>query len=114
MANMRRDAGKEAYWRDVLTRQAASGLSVRAFCGQEQVKESALYAWRRTLLERERPAEQAPRRAAFVPVQLAATPHGATSIEMALAGGRVLRLPASISMERLAELVHALEARAAR
>jgi hypothetical protein len=34
------------------------------------------------------------------------------SITIELAGGRVLRLPDSMNTERLAELVHALEARA--
>jgi hypothetical protein len=37
---------------------------------------------------------------------------GSTSIE--LAGGRVLRLPESITTERLVELVEALESRASR
>jgi transposase len=111
MANRRRDSAKEAYWREVLARQAASGLSVRAFCRQEQepVRESAFYAWRRTLLRREGAAEPT-----FVPVVVADAPHGATSIIMELAGGRVLRIPATMPVERLCELVHALEARGAR
>jgi transposase-like protein len=113
MANMRRDAGKEAYWRDVLAKQAASGLSVRAFCGQEQVKESALYAWRRTLRGRDA-TSGVPLEEPFVPVLLTQRATQEPSIELELAGGRVLRLPASISLERLAALVHALEARAAR
>ena len=32
MANLRRDASKERFWRDVLKRFAASGLSVRGCC----------------------------------------------------------------------------------
>ena len=44
MANKRRDAGKERFWREVLKRQAASGLSVRAFCRRESLTESAFYA----------------------------------------------------------------------
>ena len=42
MANKRRDAGKERFWRDVLKRHAASGLSVRAFCEREKLTESAV------------------------------------------------------------------------
>jgi hypothetical protein len=38
-------------------------------------------------------------------------PIGTASIVIELAGGRVLRLPESISAGRLAELVHALESR---
>jgi len=52
MANHERDAAKERFWRDVLKRQAKSGLSVRAFCQRERLTESAFYAWRRTVAER--------------------------------------------------------------
>jgi hypothetical protein len=46
MANAMRDAARERFWRDVLKRQPASGLSVRAFCRKEQLAESAFYGWR--------------------------------------------------------------------
>ncbi len=32
MARSQRDSAKEAFWREVLKKQATSGLSVRAFC----------------------------------------------------------------------------------
>ncbi len=53
MANTKRDGGREAYWRGVLRRQAASGQSVRGFCRLERLSEPSFYAWRRTLRERE-------------------------------------------------------------
>ncbi len=65
MANKRRDAGKERFWRDVLKRHAASGLSVRAFCEREKLTESAFYAWRRTLAERNTEPKLARRRRRF-------------------------------------------------
>ena len=49
MASRQRDAVKNRFWREVLARQASSGLSGRAFCRQEQLAESAFYAWRRTI-----------------------------------------------------------------
>jgi len=113
MANKRRDAGKERFWREVLERQAASGLSVRAFCRREKLTESAFYAWRRTVAERN--TEVGPtRHAAFVPMTVIEQSERQASIEIELAGGRVLRLPSTISVEWLAELVHGLEGRAAR
>ncbi|HZZ70664.1 MAG TPA: hypothetical protein VFE24_00305 [Pirellulales bacterium] len=51
MANKLRDAAKERFWRDVLKRFAASGLSVRTFCRDEKLAESAFYAWRRKVVE---------------------------------------------------------------
>lgn len=192
MANRNRDAGRERFWRSTLTRQAASGLSVRAFCRQEELAESAFYAWRRTIAQRDREQEGAQKRhhttaqrhhttahgdarpqrsakgstrptakrsarpgaqrsakqsarrsakgsitesvkqsgktsarrngratraAAFVPVvvtgerpQPSDGGTGREEIVIELAGGRRLLLPEAITAERLARLVHALEA----
>jgi len=53
MANHLRDPEREAFWRAAVTRQAASGLSVRGFCRREGLAESNFYAWRRTLAQRD-------------------------------------------------------------
>jgi transposase-like protein len=121
MANKQRDAEKEAFWREVVQRHAASGISVRAFCRQEQLIESAFYAWRRTIAERDgqvpsgksqpiTPCIPRPASADFVPAVVTDLPAREASITLELAGARVLRLPASISVERLAQLITALEA----
>jgi transposase-like protein len=130
MAKRRYDPQREQFWRDVLARFAASGLSIRAFCRQEQLREPLFYAWRRTIAQRdgisptmgERPMnrKRSPRRPrkrpAFLPVavlrEALASPGGGISLE--LRGDRRLRLPESLPVERLAELIHALEAREAR
>jgi transposase len=128
MANHGRDAKRETRWRGVLKRYAASGLTIRAFCQRERLAESAFFAWRRTIAQRD--AEARPQaglttasrrrggrsqRPAFLPVLLADN-HGhgqAIVIELApprRAGSvRVLRVPESIAAERLVELVQALE-----
>lgn len=131
MANRRRDLAKERWWREVLARRAASGLSVREFCRRERLGEASFYAWRRTLIQRDR----APKGAAFVPVVVqvqepvstrvgrfsssaasqAATlpallPPERALLAIELRGGRTLRLPAAISPARLARIVQALEA----
>ena len=109
MANMQRDAEKERRWRELLSRQAASGLSVREFCRRERLTESQFYAWRRTISERD--GESSP---SFVPMVVNDQPKGDASIVIELTGGQVLKLPASISATWLAELVLALESRDAR
>lgn len=123
MANTKRNGEREVFWRDQLARFRASGLSVRVFCRQEQLKESAFYAWRRTLAERagqmplRKQASAALRSAAptaFVSALVTDLPMNETAIVLELAAGRVLRLPASTSVERLAQLVQALEAGGAR
>ena len=105
MANRQREPLKEAYWREVLRRHAASELSVRAFCKRENVTESAFYAWRRTIGERD--ASETP--PAFVPAVI----HGETEhdepLVLKLTGGVALQLPPATPAKRVAELVRALQ-----
>lgn len=120
MANYERDAKREAFWRGVLKRYATSGLTIRAFCRREELTESAFFAWRRTIAERDREAKPQTgrggqlQRPAFLPVVMDGDSRRDGAITIELAGGRILQLPASIPAERLAGLVHALEARAER
>ena len=109
MANMQRDPKKEAFWRDAIRRQADSGLPVREFCPRHRLSEPSFYGCRRTF--RERDARQPATPPAFVPVVVRDEPrvgHDA-GIVIELRGGRLLRLPGSMSAGRVAELVRALE-----
>jgi transposase len=98
-----------------LKRQSASRLSVRAFCRRERLAESAFYAWRRTVAERDAEAKRsaAMKRPPFVPVLVSGGDRSNGAITLELACGRVLRLPEAIPAGRLAEIVAALEARVA-
>jgi len=49
----RRKREREAYWRNVLTRQSKSGLSVATFCRQESIAQASFYSWRRTIRKRD-------------------------------------------------------------
>lgn len=124
MARQRRDPEREAFWRGALKRFDGSGLSVRAFCQRERLTESAFYAWRRTIAQRDgkrqqrgKPQRQTPGRPNFLPLRVTdrVSRHTAhetepeASITIELAGGRLLRLPVSLPAVRLAELVCALE-----
>lgn len=109
MAKGERDLAKERHWREVLRRQQSSGLNVRAFCTRERIAESAFHFWRRTIRERDgnvKPASPAP---GFVPAMITST----EAFTLELAGGHILRLP-GISVERLADLIAALERRLSR
>ncbi len=68
-----RDPKKESYWRERLSHQTRSGLTVRAYCEREALKESAFYFWRREIRRRDRQAvgRQTP---AFVEVRAAPMP----------------------------------------
>ena len=47
-----RDPARERMWRQAVRDQARSGLTVRAFCRQSKLAESAFYFWRRELQRR--------------------------------------------------------------
>ena len=104
-----RDSKREAYWRGVMTRFGKSDLTVRGFCAQERVSEPSFYAWRRVI--RERDAEARVAQPAFVPVVMGEEPGGNHDAGLAieLRGGHVLRLPATVPMRQVAELIHAME-----
>jgi hypothetical protein len=114
---MSRDADKERWWRKAVARQAASRLSVRAFCDREGLAESAFYFWRRTLAQRDAGGAKP----AFVPAIVTgarsdtrADARAAAVITIELAGGCRARLVGDAVVEQLADLAMALQARAAR
>jgi len=103
-----RDRGKELFWRRILRQWQHSGLGVRAFCQQHQLSEALFYAWRRILQERDRltPATPQADTPAFVPVTLvAATP----PLELILARGRAVRIPAGFDADTLRQLLAILD-----
>lgn len=72
MAKQQRDSAREQHWRELVAQWQASGLSVREFCSQRQLREANFYAWRRELQQRDaRPMESGP--SSFVPVTVVPT-----------------------------------------
>lgn len=126
MARKLRDAAKERRWREALNGCARSGLGVRAFCRREGLAESAFYFWRRELARRdgEKFSRDTSRRSPgagrgvrrlgfgrpdFLPVRVTDAAASQASITLELASGRVLRLPGSMPIKHVAELVAAIE-----
>jgi len=58
MEKIGRERRSESAWREIVERQAESGLSVRAFCEREGIKAVSLYGWR-SRLQREAQDESA-------------------------------------------------------
>ncbi len=134
MANGQRDKKLETRWRRLLRRQATNGMSVRQFCRVEGVSEASFYAWRRTIAQRDRqqngainsenkPLCQRKSKPANFPHEINAQPpfvpitldarmldDRLTEIVIELRGGRRLQIPESIEPQRLAQIVHAIEA----
>jgi transposase-like protein len=68
---------RELRWREIVNRQAESGLSIREFCANEKVSQPSFYVWRKKFREREDEGTHArkPRRSPddhglFVPLEL--------------------------------------------
>lgn len=123
MANHLRSASKERFWRRALARHQVSGLNIRDFCLREHLSEPSYYHWRRELAGRDRrkltprkASRKAPRAApsAFVPVRVIADQEKARlggSIEIVLAGGRIVRVGPGFERQTLAAVIQVLEAK---
>ena len=74
----------EGEWRQLMDRYAGSGLSRRAFCGQEQLNLTSFERWYRRLTE-------APG-VGFVEVTRAGGNSSSWVVEVELAGGTVVRV----------------------
>lgn len=113
---------REIEWRRTLERWKQSGLSGRAFCHREGLPEPSFYGWKRRLrILDERPTGPPPRRSTvrrrdsgndsdskvrLLPVRVTAPVSG---FELALPGGRTLRIPTDFNPDALARLLAVLE-----
>ena len=105
MPNRRPDPARERLWRKRLVRWKASGLKVGIFCEREGVTPTAFAYWRKEIAARDaRRAEAA--EPLFVPVRVTPVP---APLEVALSGGRAVRVPAAFDPAHLRAVVAALE-----
>lgn len=86
MRPARRDRKKEAFWRQTIRRQPSSGLSVRAWCRKQALRESSFYWWRMQLVRRDAKA------AALVPVRLTADRSATDASELSAVNGSQSRI----------------------
>ena len=126
------DPARRQQWQMAIQRWQSSGQSVRAFCQQEGLKESAFFFWRRELAVHDRadapsplsppraanqktspPAESTGSAACFLPVQVVAghDPQIAGGIEIVLGSGRAVRVPPRFDRQTLADVLAVLEGR---
>jgi len=111
--------GKADAWRRRIDDQRASGQSVRAWCEANDAQEGSFYWWRarlglspgkRRLRRSLKSAEAKPTPLAFA--QVVVHPSTAEPLRLRFAGQRELILPASMPLEQVAKLIHAIEATA--
>lgn len=71
-------------WRSLLSAQASSGLSIKAFCAEHELKEASFYQWRKRIKPREEGIESF-----FRPINIE-PPMVKLGIRLELPGGLVL------------------------
>ncbi len=126
-----REMDREAIWRRILRDHAYSGLSIRQFCRDNDLTESAFYFWRRELQRRETQRSQEQRRPpvpkerrdsggavrtasqaaapSFVPVSVSAPVGPETArIEIVLPGGARVHVAAGVERQALADVLAVL------
>ena len=117
---MKRNAQKEAYWRDMVKRQARSGLSVRRFCSEQDISEPAFYGWRKKLAQRDqevvarspRPSKNGAANSdngqAFIPLAVADSGH---ALEVVHPLGYRVRISGEVNAKSLRQVLAVLEER---
>ena len=131
------EAENRRRWEEVVRRWRQGGQSVRAFCREAGLQESALYFWRRRLVEQRQSQDDAnsvPQRkrsrvaaisharrhappprptATFLPVRVvedrATEAH--VGVEIVLGGGRCVRVAAGFDRQTLTDVLAVLEVR---
>jgi hypothetical protein len=127
-----RDGQKHSQWQEVMRQQAESGQSVRGYCRQAGIKESAFYWWRRELARHCQPGNNLRRLAGvvrrqatqrppaekslgtaggFLPLWVVAERHREEScgVEILLSEGRRLRIPPGFDRQTLLDVLGLLE-----
>ena len=121
----RRDPARERSWRRAIRQQQQSGLAVPVFCRREGLKDGAFRWWRQELARRDQQPAPDPRGVpeadttdaapAFLPVRVvdleAVSTRSAPPIEIVLAGGPTVRVPAGYDPRTLGDVLTVLEGR---
>jgi transposase-like protein len=114
-------AEKELRWREIVDRQAKSGLSIREFCAKAGVSQPSFYAWRKKFRERENERAQArkPRCSPdepdngdlFVPLQLV---ESSAALEVVHPTGYRVRVIGNVNPIALRHVIEVLDERGGR
>ena len=102
----KRDPERESRWRAAVSEWEESGQSARAFCGDRKFNLHTFYGWCRELRRRDGESESSgtsKRRQRFVQVHVM----GPSWLELSLGGDLVLRVPSSVTKDRLTEILAA-------
>lgn len=118
----KKNGAAEARWREIVQRQAGSGLSVRGFCAAEGISEPSFYAWRKKLRTRNvngtravrnerRREETADDASLFIPFKMVDT---AATLEIVHPLGYRIQVTGDVNPVALRHVIETLDERGAR
>jgi transposase len=117
MARLQRDLNREQVWRRHLDRQQSRGLTVRAYCRANTLRETAFFYWKKEIAKRDRAATPSatPSAPAFVPVAVIGPPadRNESPIDIRLVEGPRLRVRSGCDLDLLADVLAMLRRSAA-
>ena len=112
----RRNLERWQSWQDVIRRQEESGLSVAAFCREQQVPPASFFAWRKKLSEADQNVNAASGRdashevrAQFVPIAISPVPPSSANFEIVEPDGYRVVVPTRFDAESLREILRVLK-----
>jgi hypothetical protein len=85
---------RRALWRQRIAEQETCGQSIRAYCRERELKESAFYGWRGRLRKQNTPVR-------FALVETKPAVETPPSLELLLASGERLRIPSDAATLKL-------------
>lgn len=98
-------AARAEYWRELITEQKRSGVSVQRFCEDRGLTEQSFYVWRKRL------KKEAPMQFALVQTgSIGPTGGGEAALEVVLKTGERLRIGAGVNVAALRLVLEALRA----
>jgi transposase-like protein len=92
MAKRQRDPKRERFWRRTFSSWQASGQTIREYCQQHDLAETAFHHWRRELRQRDTKPAPRPFSPTFVPVTV--IPSTTVAVEVRCPSGHVVTLSA--------------------
>ena len=116
MARLQRDVKREQIWRCHLEHQRSSGVTVRAYCLANALRETSFFYWKKEIAKRDRESAPAaatatgPSTPAFVPVAVIDSPvhRDETPIDIRLAEGHRVRVRSGCNRDLLADVLTVL------
>jgi hypothetical protein len=85
---------RREFWRQRIAEQETGGQSIRTYCGERGLKESAFYGWRGRLRKQNTPVR-------FALVESKPSMETAAPLELVLASGDRLRIPSDAATLKL-------------